>query len=87
MHIETDTSNGFTGLFISLALMLFSNTAPDLAIVYNSVLTPNNEFHFPPWVMEGSQLLAWWCVGGTFCIAVLNYFNIKLNPFKKKEKQ
>lgn len=46
---------------------------------------PPHEWHIPAWLMEGSQLVAWWCVPGTLAIAVLNYLGIKINPFKKRK--
>ncbi len=61
---------------ISVFVMLATQIIPEL--------DKAQQWHIPPIIMEISQLLAWWCVGGTFVIAALNY--LKINVFKKKKK-
>lgn len=61
-----------------------------LFMVYANVVVPEvqgSQWDVPVGVMHVSQLIAWWCTGGAFAIAVLNYLGIKWNPFKKKEKK
>jgi len=82
-----DPATGFVGAFISLGLMIFSKISAGVITAISAALpiATKPDFHFPPWIMEGSQIIAWWCVGGTFIIATLNYFEIKLKPFKRKK--
>ncbi len=61
-----------------------------LFLVYANVVVPGvqgSEWDVPVGLMHVSQLIAWWCTGGAFAIAVLNYFGIKWNPFKKADKK
>jgi hypothetical protein len=62
---------------LSCMFMLVAKVIPEL----NGV----QPWHLPVWLMEISQVIAWWCVPGTFAIALLNYLGIKINPFKKKK--
>ena len=52
-------------------------------IIFANIYT----WHFPPIFMEFGQYMAWLGVAITTLIAVLNYFGIKWNPFKKKHKK
>lgn len=58
---------------IGFVLMLVSTVAPALV-----------EGRVSGAVMDYFQIGAWCCTCGMFVIALLNYFGLKLNPFKKK---
>ncbi len=65
----------FIAFIISVFVMGATQVLPEI----------NTQWHIPAWIMESSQVIAWWCVGGTFIITVLNFMGI--NPFKKKGKK
>mgnify|MGYP003511136426 CR=1 FL=1 len=66
-------------IFLSSLFMFLSMVVPQLAEVA--------PWRVPPGIMDIFQICAWSCAIGTFCIAILNYFGIKWNPFKRKGKR
>ena len=78
-HIEVSGANPFLAPFLSILFLVYANVvAPGVQ--------EDLQWDVPPQVMHISQLIAWWCTGGAFARAVLNYFGIKWNPFKKRKK-
>ncbi len=76
-HASIPGVHPFAAPFVSVLIMLFTKVVlPEL---------PDEHWHLPPIFMEIVQQLAWWAVVGGFVIAVLNYLEIKWNPFKKKK--
>lgn len=65
------------GFLTSTLLMFIAKIGPIL---------PPKDWHVPAWVMEVSQVLAWWCIGGSFLLTLLNFLGIKIK-FRNIKKQ
>lgn len=65
------------GFVITVTMYLLSQTAGVMINIYS--------WSIPPILMQIGQYFAWSCMGITALITVLNYLEIKWNPFKKKK--
>ena len=74
-HSEVSTGHPFVNFVLSAIFM-------SISVIAQTVST-EQAWRINPGFMDVVQCLAWFCAIGTFCIAVLNYFGIKV--FNKKK--